>query len=105
MMSHYGDSKPIWLTEFGWNTQDAPVGVTEFGQQVYLADALAMVNYWEDVPVATIYNLVNTSGNEDVGAGEDHFGLFAGDLRPKTAALWLQNQFAPNKVFIPIVTR
>ena len=105
IMAHHGDSKPIWLTEFGWNTQPAPIGVGELGQMAYFADALAMINYWEDVPVATIYNLVNTSGNEDVSAGEDYFGLFDAELRPKLAALWLQDQYAPFKLFIPMAQK
>ena len=86
MMLHNQDYKPMWFTEFGWSS----LTVGEYNQSIYLQQALNRVKQWDFVPVATWYNLVDTSFDQGAPAFEHHMGLFRANGTPKAVAKWLQ---------------
>ena len=89
VMRRNGDDKPLWLTEFGWNTSnvrdDDPWrnGVDEETQARYVDEALAKVAEWEYVDVAIYYELIDMS--PDPGEPNGNFGLLRHDFGEKPA--------------------
>jgi hypothetical protein len=105
MMLHHGDSKDVWFTEFGWSSYNRPPGVGEQTQQLYLQEALALLELWEFVPVATWYNLVDTDFNFPGLPHEDYFGLHDRTHRAKPAAVWLSKSRFAHKLYLPLCLR
>lgn len=89
VMLRHGDGRPLWITEFGWNTsrlRDADPwrdGVPEPVQAEYVRQALAHVATWDYVPVAIYYGLKDVS--RDPWNPLANFGLLRHDGSPKPA--------------------
>ncbi len=89
VMERHGDARPLWITEFGWNTSRLRGvdrwrdGVDERVQAAYVRQALAQVAGWDYVPVAVYYGL------KDVAADRSNhlanFGLLRHDGSAKPA--------------------
>lgn len=105
MMLHYGDSKDVHFTEFGWSSYNGPGGVGELSQRVYLQEALTLLELWDFVRVATWYNLVDTDFNLPNLPHEDYFGLHDRALRTKPSAAWLRISHFPHNVYLPVCSR
>ncbi|HFC11855.1 MAG TPA: hypothetical protein ENJ56_03345 [Anaerolineae bacterium] len=106
MMAWNNDAKPIWFTEFGWSDYIGTGGVGSAQHLAFLQDALAMLENWEFVPVATWYNLIDTTSASGTLEFEDHMGWFRPNLQPKNSATWLRERvLAPltNKLYLPII--
>ena len=75
VMSDYGDgSKPIWLTEMGWQT-DGDNSVSEANQAIYTTNAMAIAKS-KGVEKYFVYELAdNPNASADDGGMERHFGL------------------------------
>jgi polysaccharide biosynthesis protein PslG len=91
-MSARGDDKPIWLTEFGWNTSsercnpEAGIwqgGVSEDMQANFMSRAFALVEQDRYVQVAIVYSVRNLAG--DASSPEARYGLMRRDYSPKPA--------------------
>jgi len=88
LLSH-GEDKPIWLTEFGWNTstiRGAPSwmnGVDEQTQALYTEQALTKVREWSYVSVAIVFELKDE--DDDAGDRNANFGLLRHDGTAKPA--------------------
>lgn len=85
VLAAHGDvSKPLWITEIGWPTNDQTYGVPEAKQAQYVARMMA-ATFAEGVPVLSWY----TYGDFDDPTGgadqEAHFGFFHTDGSPKPA--------------------
>ena len=97
-MLQHGDNKPLWLTEFGWNTSNvrdgAPWenGVTERRQAKYLRLAFKRIARWNYVPVAIWFGLENIGTNPMEGL--DNYGLVEADGDRKLAFDAFQNTSA-----------
>jgi len=89
VMTAHGDNRPVWLTEFGYNTSairdDEPWldGVDEATQARHLQDAFAQVQKWGYVDAAIWYNLKDRG--TDPYEALDHFGLLRHDESRKPA--------------------
>jgi len=89
VMTRHGDTRPLWLTEFGWNTSSVRGsdawrnGVEETTQADYLSQALELLQGQPDVDVAVVYELQDVG--TDRGAPLDNFGLLRHDRSPKPA--------------------
>jgi len=70
IMANYGDTRPIWITEVGWN---ADIG--EAKQADYLVQALEMARDWGWIETFIIYNWQDGGGFT--------YGLLRTDLSPK----------------------
>ncbi len=105
LMLHNQDDKPIWFTEFGWSSYDGVGGFGEATQLAYLQQALALIERWDFVPVATWYNLIDTDYDQSAPRFEHFFGLFDENFRPKPVAQWLQDQSLPHRVVLPLLFR
>ena len=86
LMLHHKDYKPVWFTEFGWSS----LGIGEYNQQQYLQQAIARIQQWDFVAVASWYNLIDTNYDQTARPSEHHMGLFRNNLTPKPAANWLK---------------
>lgn len=89
-----GDAKPIWFTEFGWNTSSAECspgsgqwqgGVSGAKQAQYLNDAYRLIESDPYVEVALWYALRNNYWAKDADEPEAQFGLLRTDYSPKPA--------------------
>lgn len=85
-----GDTRPIWLTEFGFNTSvDASAwqpGVTEAEQAQLVTDAYRLLDGERYVQVAFYYGLRNNWWSHDDPTSMDAcFGLLRTDFSPKPA--------------------
>lgn len=81
-----GDSKPIWITEFGWTTAQQSSerwGVTEPQQADYVRNAFAILDGRDYVEAAVVYNLRDKG--TDPSDFESNFGLVNRDYTPKPA--------------------
>jgi polysaccharide biosynthesis protein PslG len=87
-----GDDKPIWLTEFGWNTSSERCnpaagmwqgGVSEETQASYMSKAFALVDEDRYVQVAIVYSVRNLAGG--ASTPEAQYGLLRRDYSPKPA--------------------
>jgi polysaccharide biosynthesis protein PslG len=93
MLAH-GDAKPIWFTEFGWNTSTAVCdpargiwqgGVSEAVQADYLARAFDFLAQDPYVEVAVWYSFRNNFWALDADRAEARTGLLRTDFSPKPA--------------------
>lgn len=88
MLAHR-DARPIWLTEFGWNTSDVRGdepwrnGVDEETQAEYVEQALRKAGGWDYVDVAIYFGLRDLSGERT--SPNDNFGLLRHDGGEKPA--------------------
>jgi hypothetical protein len=85
-----GDTRPIWLTEFGFNTSVDPSawqrGVTEAQQAQLVTDAYRLLEGESYVQVAFYYSLRNNWWSHDDPRSMDAcFGLLRTDFSPKPA--------------------
>ena len=87
-----GDDKPIWLTEFGWNTSTERCdprtgtwqgGVSEEAQASYLSRAFSLIERDSYVEVAVVYTIRNGAG--EPSDPEARYGLLRRDYSPKPA--------------------
>lgn len=89
VMLDNADDKPLWLTEFGWNTsteRDTEPwrnGVTEETQATYTEQAYQQMAQWSYVPVGITYTLKDRS--TDTSYYLDNFGLLRYDNSRKPA--------------------
>ena len=90
-MEAHGDTKPIWVTEFGWATYSASRGVTPSEQADYLVRALRCLEQDSYVEVAHWYNLRNTWWEDDGDTWSGQLGLLYTDFTPKPAFDALKN--------------
>lgn len=85
----HGDDKPLWLTEFGWNTSTTrgaaswQNGVTEAKQAQWTADSLEQVGKWSWVDAAIVYTFTDTGS--DPADYLSNFGLVREDGSKKPA--------------------
>jgi polysaccharide biosynthesis protein PslG len=92
VMLDNSDNKPLWLTEFGWNTstergtQPWRNGVSEGTQATYIEQAYRQMAEWSYVPVGITYGLKDRSS--DISYYLDNFGLlrYDGSRKPAYAA-------------------
>jgi hypothetical protein len=85
-----GDPRPIWLTEFGFNTSADPQGwqrgVTEAQQAQLVGDSYRLLEGEPYVQVAFYYSLRNNWwSHDDPRSMEACFGLLRTDFSPKPA--------------------
>lgn len=89
VMLDNSDNKPLWLTEFGWNTsteRDTEPwrnGVSEDTQATYIEQAYKQMALWSYVPVGITYTLKDRSS--DTSYYLDNFGLLRYDHSRKPA--------------------
>jgi hypothetical protein len=90
VMRSHGDSRPMWLTEFGWSTStirnEKDNGVSEATQALDVTDAIRLAARWDYVKTVIHYNLVNT--HEDRSSLYGNYGLlrFDGSRKPAFTA-------------------
>jgi hypothetical protein len=91
-MAAAGDAAvPIWLTEFGWSTNQGDYGVTESEQAQYLEAAFRKLESYPYVHVAFWYGFRNVSWLGDAPADwEANLGLLRTDFSAKPALAALQ---------------
>jgi polysaccharide biosynthesis protein PslG len=86
-----GDDKPIWLTEFGWNTSSERCdpaagiwqgGVSEETQANYTSKAFALIQKDRYVQIAIVYSVRNGGV---ANTPEAQYGLLHRDYSPKPA--------------------
>lgn len=89
-----GDDKPIWLTEFGWNTATVGCdpsrgfwqgGVSEALQASYLTRSFELFALDSYLGPAFAYNLRNNYWEKDADSAEARYGLLRTDFSPKPA--------------------
>jgi hypothetical protein len=94
LMVERGDAKPIWITEFGWNTSTVQCnpgsgqwqgGVSEAKQAEYLTRAYELLEQDSYVEVAIWYALRNNYWANDANEPEARYGLLRTDYSPKPA--------------------
>jgi hypothetical protein len=87
-----GDDKPIWITEFGWNTSTVGCdpgrgfwqgGVSEAAQAAHLTRAYALFATEPYLGPAFTYNLRNNYWERDANTAEARYGLMRTDFSPK----------------------
>jgi hypothetical protein len=85
IMANYSDTRPLWITEVGWTTNDnGEVGETN--QANYLVKALQMARDWGWVETFIIYNWKDS---ETTGTATK--GLLRTDLSPKPSFYAVEN--------------
>ena len=90
-MESYGDTKPIWITEFGWATYSGPKGVSPQTQADYLVRALRCLEQDPYVEIAHWYNLRNAWWEHDGNTWSGQLGLMNTDFSRKPAFDALKN--------------
>lgn len=94
VMVNRNDPKPIWFTEFGWNTSTVSCspgagqwqgGVSESKQAQFLTEALELIEQDPYVQVAMWYGLRNNYWANDANEPEARFGLLRTDYSRKPA--------------------
>lgn len=84
IMSRHGDTKPLWLTEFGWSTcAGIDKCVSASRQASYTETAWEILSRFAYVKAATQYNLRDKSAVPT--EVNDHFGLLRPDFAEKPA--------------------
>ena len=100
-MEYYGDTKPIWFTEFGWSTTTAGtgwnLGVTPEMQATYLAQAYDCMLQDSYIEVATWYNFRNEYWANDSNTWVTQLGLMSTNFTRKPAYYALKN-YVPGQV-------
>jgi hypothetical protein len=92
MLAH-GDNRPIWLTEFGWSTQQ----VSESRQAEYLQRSYDLIAGWDYVPVAVWYSAIDRAFVQVGFPGDNReccFGLIRSDTSLKPAALHFRDRWS-----------
>lgn len=93
-MAAQGDAKPIWFTEFGWNTSTTGCnpgagiwqgGVSEADQAKNLYEAYKLIEGDSYVEVALWYDFRNNYWMKDADTPEARYGLLRTDFSPKPA--------------------
>ena len=85
----YGDTKPLWLTEYGWSTSTVRNaepwvnGVDESVQAQYVGEAITQLPKWPYVEAAILYGLLDMGS--DRTDRNSNFGLLRQDFTPKPA--------------------
>jgi hypothetical protein len=88
-MRSYGDRRPLWLTEFGWNTSTIRGssgwlnGVSARRQAIFVGQALKQLREWRYVRAAIYYELIDTG--KDRGDALSNFGLLQSNYSKKPA--------------------
>jgi hypothetical protein len=82
-MAAHGDTKPIWLTQFGWSTTTLPgLGVSPETQADYLTRAYKCLEQDPYVEVAAWFSLRNQSGDN---TWRGQLGMMSRNFTPKPA--------------------
>ncbi len=93
-MAAHGDAKPIWFTEFGWNTSSTECnpgagvwqgGVSEANQAKFLYDSYKLMEQDPYVQVALWYDFRNNYWMKDADTPEARYGLLRTDFSQKPA--------------------
>jgi hypothetical protein len=92
-MLRHGDTRPIWLTEFG---ESVSVGATPSTQARYVMQAISLIRRWSYVRGAIWYELYD----DPTGHDGEHFGLFQGNLCPRPAASAFRSDVVETKPVI-----
>ena len=88
MVAH-GDNKPLWLTEFGWNTSKVrgraswQNGISQSKQARYLRLAFKRLDRWSYVPAAIWFGLENT-GSDPMDGGSNYGLEYADGTRKQS---------------------
>ena len=82
VMLDRGDSSPIWLTEFGWNTSTS--GVSPATQATYVTEAYTQMQSWPFVQGGLYYELQDEG--TDPTSSEQNYGLLYNGGSQKPAA-------------------
>lgn len=81
-----GDRVPLYITEFGWPTHEAPDGVTLDEQAKYLARSMLLLRANPRIRGVWLYTLFDRAEDEeDAWDRESNFGLLFADGSPKPA--------------------
>lgn len=80
-----GDNKPMWFTEFGFDSNTSWNGSGLEGQATHLQKAVNLIRGWGFVPAACWYQLVDQ--HSDVNERENQFGLYYSNLNIKPAGI------------------
>jgi hypothetical protein len=87
-----GDNTPVWVTEFGWQTQAGLYSaVTEQQQATFVTTAFQSLQALPYVASAIIYDLRD---GPDATNYMDHYGLMTADFQPKPALAAMQAALA-----------
>lgn len=78
-----GDDKPMWFSEFGFDSNTAWNGSGLEGQAIHLQKAVNLIRGWDFVPAACWYQLVDQ--HSEINARENQFGLYYSNLNIKPA--------------------
>jgi hypothetical protein len=90
-------TKPIWMTEFGFNNaMDSTTGQPPSSDQAAAIDVLRtyLINYQAGIPRTYAYELIDESPEPSQINQEDHFGLLNNGFSPKPAFTALKNLLA-----------
>lgn len=87
-----GDDKPVWFTEFGFDSNTAWNGSGLVGQAEHLRQALDLIKSWAFVSVVCWYELVDRDSSKN--QREYQFGLFDSQLQLKPAGTMFKNLLA-----------
>lgn len=80
----HGDTKPLWITEFGWTTgTNTAWHVSEEQQGLYIRQAFGLLDSMPYVKAAAVYTLRNVG--TDPSDFETNFGLVRQDFSAKPA--------------------
>jgi hypothetical protein len=94
VMLRHGDTRPIWLTEFG---QSVSAAVVPLAQAEYVTDAIALIRRWTYIRGAIWYELYD----DPTGHDGEHFGLFQANLCPRPAASAFRSSASVTKAISP----
>lgn len=87
-----GDHTPLWVTEFGWQTQSGLyAAVTEQQQADYISTAFTAMQALPYVASAIAYDLRDGPSSSNY---MDHYGLITADFTPKPALAAMQAALA-----------
>lgn len=93
MRNHHDTAKPVWYTEFGWNTGSAAVdGVSETTQGKYLVKMFKMSD--RRLPYVTRMAVYMAKDEDPTGKTRHDYGLYTYDMRPKASVAILRNYLA-----------
>lgn len=93
VMASHADSRPMWLTELGWNTSDVrggafwQNGVAELTQAQYLELAYEQIARWPFVAAAFWFKLQDTSVDSKDPVANYGLVRYDGSAKPSYAAL------------------
>jgi hypothetical protein len=79
LMAAHGDTRPLWLTEFGASVSKS---FDAQAQARYARQCLTLIHRWSYVRGAVWYELYD----DPTGHDGEHFGLFRGDLSARPVA-------------------